>query len=63
MNSLIGKDQARDISYSLRRYYVDEFHLRQVAKLEPGSVVLDLGGNRLGKRGTFDLDRFGLVVT
>ena len=63
MNSLIGKDQARDISYSLRRYYVDEFHLRQVAKLEPGSVVLDLGGNRLGKRGTFDLDRFGLVIT
>lgn len=63
MNSLLGKDQARDISYSLRRHYVDEFHARQVAKLEPGSIILDLGGNRTEKRGIFDLDRFELVVT
>jgi len=63
MNRSISIDKSRDISYSLRRYYVDEFHLRQALSLKAGSSTLDLGGNRTGKRGQFDIERFGLDVT
>ena len=52
-----------DSAYSLRRYYVDEFHFRYVASLAGGSRVLDLGGHRIRKRGRFDIGRYGLDVT
>lgn len=51
-----------DISYSLRRHFVDEFHFRHVSALQEGTLVLDLGGNRLGKRGLFDIEMYGLDV-
>lgn len=51
------------LDYSLRRYYVDEFHARRVAELPPGSQVLDLGGTRLRKRGRFNIERYPLRVT
>jgi len=51
-----------EISYSLRRHYVDEFHFKHVSKLEARSLVLDLGGNRIGKRGLFDIESFELDV-
>lgn len=50
------------LDYSLRRYYVDEFHFRHVPVLVPGSRVLDLGGSRIRKRGQFDVERYGLHV-
>lgn len=54
---------AFDLSYSLRRRYIDDFFERQVASIAPGSVVLDLGGKRKNKRGKFDIEKFGLDVT
>ena len=54
--------QARNVSYSLRRHYLDAFHFRHVAILPAGSLVLDLGGNRTGKRGLFDVEKYDLKV-
>jgi SAM-dependent methyltransferase len=50
------------LHYSLRRYFVDDFHFRHVPGLKPGSRVLDLGGNKILKRGAFDIERYGLRV-
>jgi ubiquinone/menaquinone biosynthesis C-methylase UbiE len=58
----ISLSQARNLSYSLRRHYLDDFHFRQVAMLPAGSMVLDLGGNRTGKRGLFDVEKYDLNV-
>lgn len=55
-------DQARELGYSLRRHYVDQFHLRNVPRLPKSSLVLDLGGNRVGKRGLFNVEAYGLRV-
>ncbi len=52
----------RDLGYSLRRHFVDQFHFRHVPDLTPGALVLDLGGNRIAKRGLFDIERYGLHV-
>jgi SAM-dependent methyltransferase len=46
------------LGYSLRRYYIDRFHCEQVTGFDSGSFLLDLGGNRLIKRGQFNLDDF-----
>lgn len=58
----IAKAQARDLGYSLRRHFVDDFHARHVEDLKSGWLVLDLGGNRIGKRGLFDIDKYRLEV-
>lgn len=58
----IGPQQARSLGYSLRRHFVDQFHVRSVPTLSKASLVLDLGGNRVGKRGLFDIERYGLRV-
>jgi SAM-dependent methyltransferase len=50
------------LDYSLRRYFVDEFHFRHVPTLPSGSLVLDLGGNKIRKRGQFDIERYNLRV-
>lgn len=52
-----------DWGYSLRRFYVDEFYTRHIGKLLKGSDVLDLGGKKVGKRGAFDISKYGMNVT
>jgi len=47
----------QDLSYSLRRYYVDDFYLRHTQDLGDGVIILDLGGTRVQKRGAFDVGR------
>ncbi len=54
--------RSQGLWYSLRRYYVDEFHLRQVPTLPRVSLVLDLGGHKTHKRGQFDIRRYDLQV-
>lgn len=54
--------QARDLGYSLRRHFVDDFHSRHVRNIDSGCLVLDLGGNRINKRGLFDVDAYDLEV-
>jgi SAM-dependent methyltransferase len=58
----MNRIQLHDLGYSLRRHFVDQFHLRHVQDFTEDSSVLDLGGNRVAKRGLFDIDRYGLQV-
>ena len=55
-------DRLADIDYTLRRFAVDRFFLAQAPRLAPGGRVLDLGGRRIGKRGLFDVGRYGFRV-
>lgn len=50
------------LDYSLRRYYVDEFHSRHIPTFSNQSLVLDLGGNKVDKRGEFNITDFDLRV-
>ncbi len=52
-----------ELSYSVRRYFVDEFYLRHVAALPQGAELLDVGGLKGKKRGRFDVASFPLRVT
>ena len=47
-----------NLSYSTRRYFVDDFFLRHVPLLKPGSNILDLGGNKISKRGRFNIESY-----
>ncbi len=51
-----------DLSYSVRRYYVDEFFFRQVEHFPQGGNILDMGGKKQRKRGLFDIEQYGLHV-
>jgi len=48
------------MSYSVRRYFVDEFHFRHVPSLK--GRVLDIGGKKVRKRGQFDVSKYNLRV-
>lgn len=54
--------QLHNLGYSLRRFFVDTFHLRRVPDLPRNAMVLDLAGNRIAKRGCFDIENYGLTV-
>jgi len=54
--------QADRLDYSLRRYFVDRFYFHHVPSLPTGSRVLDLGGNKVRKRGEFDIEQYELRV-
>jgi SAM-dependent methyltransferase len=54
--------KAADLGYSLRRHFVDGFHFRNAATLQKESLVLDLGGNKIRKRGRFDIAHYNLHV-
>ena len=50
-------DQVKDISYTLRRHYVDVFHQELFSARDVcEGLILDLGGNKRAKRGQFDID-------
>lgn len=50
--------QLGDISYSLRRYYVDNFYSYNIEKILPESKIIDLGGKKINKRGQFNLEKY-----
>lgn len=50
------------LGYSLRRYYVDCFYAHNIERLPAGSLVLDVGGTKIRKRGQFDIEGFALRV-
>jgi SAM-dependent methyltransferase len=58
----IVREEFLNLGVSLRRHYVDDFHFRHVPELRPGARLLDLGGTRLGKRGFFNVEQYGLDV-
>jgi ubiquinone/menaquinone biosynthesis C-methylase UbiE len=51
-----------NISYSIRRYYVDTFYFKQISTLPTGSLVLDLGGHKIQKRGFFNIENYNMRV-
>lgn len=50
------------LSYSTRRYYVDEFYLKNIGIFSKGAKILDMGGKKKNKRGLFDIDKYGFEV-
>lgn len=50
------------LSYSLRRQYVDEYLKRTIKPTTPYESLLDLGGMKQRKRGKFDISTLGMQV-
>jgi SAM-dependent methyltransferase len=50
------------VSYSIRRYYVDKFYFKQISTLTDGSHILDLGGQKIQKRGFFNIENYKFRV-
>jgi len=50
------------LHYSLRRFYIDRFFQQAVQLLPRRSLVLDLGGVKINKRGQFDISRYDFDV-
>ena len=50
------------LGFSLRRHYVDQFHFEHVPRLPRGCRIVDLGGHRSTKRGSFDIRRYDYEV-
>lgn len=55
--------QENQLWYSLRRYYIDEFFLRQARNFHSEEMILDIGGNKTRKRGRFNIDCYSNNVT
>ena len=50
--------ELKKLSYSVRRFFVDDFFCKEFAKLEPTSLVIDMGGKKEKKRGVFNIDNY-----
>ena len=51
-------ESLNDISYSLRRYYVDKFFEENIKIFDKNRKIIDLGGKKEKKRGDFNIDEF-----
>lgn len=47
-----------DISYSMRRFFVDGFGFKFVKTIDRNEKILDVGGKKTKKRGVFNLEHF-----
>jgi SAM-dependent methyltransferase len=56
------KSDIKDFSYSIRRYHVDQFFKNNVGKLKSGSLILDIGGKKIQKRGLFNIENYDFIV-
>ena len=61
-NKLHLLDPSNDLSYTYRRKYIDNFFYHYVPEIPPNSLVLDLGGQKIIKRGKFNINEFNLHV-
>ena len=52
----------KDLSYSIRRYYVDEFFLNNIGIFHEDTTVLDMGGKKQHKRGLFNIEKYNFSV-
>ncbi len=50
------------LSYSVRRHLIDEYQTGVAAMLPEQSLVIDLGGNKIRKRGNFNIEDFPVRV-
>lgn len=51
-----------EATISVRRFFVDQFFFDNIALVPSGSNVLDLGGNKIQKRGRFNIEEYDLHV-
>lgn len=51
-----------DLSYSVRRYFVDDFFLENISVFPINSIILDMGGKKKNKRGIFNIGEYNLIV-
>lgn len=56
------KQTLNDISYSLRRYYLDEFFEKNISIFNENAKIIDLGGKKANKRGNFNIEEYNLDV-
>lgn len=52
----------RDITYSIRRMYVDDFFEREVSIIPEKSKIIDMGGVKEGKKGYFNIEKYNIDV-
>lgn len=50
------------IDYSVRRYFVDEFFLRNIEIFNEDSRIIDIGGKKIRKRGVFNIENYSFKV-
>jgi len=51
-----------NLSYSIRRYYVDIFYSKHIRLFSKSAKILDIGGLKNIKRGLFNINKFNLKV-
>lgn len=61
-NERLKKKLLNDLSYSFRRYYVDDFMYKSMKDIPEESYLLDIGGKKLNKRGEFNIEDYNLSV-
>ena len=54
--------RVKDLGYSIRRFYVDDFYTRHVSYFNPDMKILDVGGKKKNKRGYFDIEDYPFLV-
>tara|TARA_B100000686_G_scaffold160642_2_gene168302 strand:+ start:796 stop:1533 length:738 start_codon:yes stop_codon:yes gene_type:complete len=57
------KTHFTSIGRTIRRYYVDEFFFNELSDIPSKSSILDLGGNKIKKRGQFNIENHSDNVT
>lgn len=53
---------SKEISYSIRRYFVDKFFFANIKLFSERTKILDIGGKKNKKRGKFNINLFNLDV-
>lgn len=48
----------KNINYSLRRFYIDNYLTEEIQKIPKEATILDLGGDKINKRGQFDISKW-----
>lgn len=51
-----------DLRFSMRRHWIDAYLKRRAGEWPEGLMTVDVGGNRLQRRGAFDIGRFSRRV-
>lgn len=58
----LGNRNIYAVKYSLRRYFIDEFYIRNIGVFNQGAIILDMGGKKKNKRGYFDIENYLISV-
>lgn len=62
INNIFLNNISKNVDYSVRRYYVDEFFSKNISEFPQRSKLLDMGGKKKNKRGFFDIEKYDYKV-